>query len=937
MAKKRTYEAEIKVTDSFSKLLDKFTKQLDSVDKKIDKVNKNKIKVQAELDSSFKNAAKQIEKQIPNNKKIKVSASQDISRELDKANRDIFEMNRKLNANLDSSFKKMASNANKSVQSINSAVSKLNTSSLKMPTGNINSKLSNTLKSTGTMGKGSGLSNLLLGGNLATNLLGNKSQSQTGKALAKAQKDTEKSASKMSQTISKMFDKIKSIASKFKMPSIKMPKISMPKLPSLPKMSNPLSSFNDSVNSHKVTQTLMGDNYTPKGLPKLYKGDNKIVLSVQDNASKAVAFLQQKLHNLNKSAKPILLAVKDMATNIIGRISNKLHILRGKAYYATVAAKDKATSIITGIINKLHVIRGKAYYAIVAAKDKASNVINKVTNGLKYVIRHPFKATLAAVDKASQIIKKVLSSIKSITSKVAKVVVTAVDKASGIIKSIGGKIAGLAKAAGAIVIGGGALAISEGMNLEKQMVSMQHFMDKLNPGGDTDGYIKQLRDQANNTPFETGEIMGVGARALQVSNGDLDKSMKLVKMASDMAAANPGKSVEQAMEALADANLGESARLTEFGIKMSSDELQESGGLDGLINEGGALDKLYTGASESLSKTASGKWSTITGKMKSGMADMGKSILDAVNNAGLLDGVIGKIDAMFAGNNAQTFAQNIIDTFVRLKDALAPAIEPIKNMFSNMFGNVDVGSFVDGIINGISRLSQAAAPIIEAFCGIIQNLVPRIQPIVDNVITIFEKLSPAFTTVVEMITPVLDFFMSVFEKVSQFIIDNSETINSIIEKVGEIWDKVWGALSVVLDAAWKLIEPILSALLGLLDGALGLINGFLDGIGKVGNWIGDKWNSFTSWLGGDGGSTKSNAAGLERVPYDGYQTVLHQGEMVLTRNMADQYRQGGNTPNVTFGNITINSGGNPKYDAKEFIKEVVNELSGAMINTNPVY
>ena len=404
--------------------------------------------------------------------------------------------------------------------------------------------------------------------------------------------------------------------------------------------------------------------------------------------------------------------------------------------------------------------------------------------------------------------------------------------------------------------------------------------------------------------------------------------------------ANPGKTVEQAIEALADAGMGESARLVEFGVKMTSEELQNAGGLDALMGEGGKLNTLYSGASEKLGQTTSGKISTLTGKVKSGMADMGKYILDAFKDTGILDGLIAKVDEFFNTDKAKQYGQMIIDVITRLtgiKDAIMPALKPIQDMFTNMFSGFDLNAVIDGYINILGRLSNAAAPIIDAFCGIIEEMAPRMAPLIENVISMFESLSPAFVTVVNMITPVLDFFMSVFEKVSQFIIDNSDTINEIIGTVGEIWEKVWGALSTVLEVAWAILEPIFSALLDILGGVLDLINGFLDGIGKVGSWIGDKWNDFTSWLGGGDDDGNPHASGLNKVPYDGYKAVLHQGEMVLPRMEADRIRQGGNSATtVSFGNISINSNGNPAYDAKEFVKEVSIMLTNGLFNNNPV-
>ncbi|MCB6585331.1 hypothetical protein, partial [Streptococcus gordonii] len=54
--------------------------------------------------------------------------------------------------------------------------------------------------------------------------------------------------------------------------------------------------------------------------------------------------------------------------------------------------------------------------------------------------------------------------------------------------------------------------------------------------------------------------------------------MSLVKLAEDMAAASGGTaSVQDAIEALGDAKMGEMERLKSFGFKVSADEFEQKG------------------------------------------------------------------------------------------------------------------------------------------------------------------------------------------------------------------------------------------------------------------------------------------------------------------------------------------------------------------------
>ena len=114
---------------------------------------------------------------------------------------------------------------------------------------------------------------------------------------------------------------------------------------------------------------------------------------------------------------------------------------------------------------------------------------------------------------------------------------------------------------------------------------MEHFVGATNKGmsqdqvkATTDKYIAALRDNANTTPFETGEVIQAGSRAIAIANGNTKEAMSLVTLAEDMAAASGGtKSVSDAIEALADAKLGEMERLKEFGFKVSKEQFDSKG------------------------------------------------------------------------------------------------------------------------------------------------------------------------------------------------------------------------------------------------------------------------------------------------------------------------------------------------------------------------
>ena len=65
-------------------------------------------------------------------------------------------------------------------------------------------------------------------------------------------------------------------------------------------------------------------------------------------------------------------------------------------------------------------------------------------------------------------------------------------------------------------------------------------------------YLKSLRNNANATPFETGEVIAAGTRALQIAGGNTKEAMGMVKLAEDMAAEEKARIVYEHLIDIAD-------------------------------------------------------------------------------------------------------------------------------------------------------------------------------------------------------------------------------------------------------------------------------------------------------------------------------------------------------------------------------------------------
>ncbi|EGO87391.1 hypothetical protein CBCST_12232 [Clostridium botulinum C str. Stockholm] len=199
--------------------------------------------------------------------------------------------------------------------------------------------------------------------------------------------------------------------------------------------------------------------------------------------------------------------------------------------------------------------------------------------------------TIAARDMTRQKFRNILSTLGNLTGRPHRVVLNAIDKTKRVMSSIKNSIFNLKNLAAGIVFGATAKVtfdntVGAGAKLEQEKVSMKHFIGYQNKGKKgfdvnkaTQEYISQLRHNANVTPFTTNEVISAGRRAINIMQGDTKQGMELVKLAENMAALNPGKTVMDAMEALADLKQGEAERMKEFGFTFHAEDFVSAAGI----------------------------------------------------------------------------------------------------------------------------------------------------------------------------------------------------------------------------------------------------------------------------------------------------------------------------------------------------------------------
>lgn len=265
-----------------------------------------------------------------------------------------------------------------------------------------------------------------------------------------------------------------------------------------------------------------------------------------------------------------------------------------------------------------------------AALQKIDGAASKVEDRAKRLDRVTVSPTVRLIDRASKTISRVGGGLHALTSRTWNMTIRARDMASGVIGRIKNSLFSLQ---GMFAVALGALGASKlwdatagaAMIWETQAVSMEHWL-KGNKAlaREVTGWLERF---AAATPFEMEDLFPSMTRAIGISEGDVKMAERMVKLAADMAGLTPGKTVQDAMEALADAQMGEFERLKEFQMKMTQEEYKKLGGFVGFLEE---AERRFAGGAEKLSQTALGRLSTITDTVKTFFRQTGIGILEAM-------------------------------------------------------------------------------------------------------------------------------------------------------------------------------------------------------------------------------------------------------------------------------------------------------------------
>lgn len=666
-------------------------------------------------------------------------------------------------------------------------------------------------------------------------------------------------------------------------------------------------------------------------------------------------------------------AGREMAGERWGRVSSSLsngaNVVSLRVNAVTSAAESSIRSFARRVSNSrlgevamrvrfageraLYGLRGPASSAS-NSTGSASRAASAASSAMQFSLQRfaaPAEAT-GMVDRIRNAVSSVQSSLSSIAGRVFSFRVRAnTSEATAALSQLRSTIMTMGTVGGALAVAGVVKAIKGAADLESNAMSIEHFVKYANTKNVSEGkeapksdeeikaesgaYISKLRKYAVDTPFGDTEVISAGRRAVNVMGGDLKDAEELVKIAGDMAALNPGKTIMDAMEALADMKTGEMERMKEFGLKISAEQfkgLVGKGKNDDLTEEEQTkayrilmdhkMKTMFGGGAQKLSTTASGKFSTVTGTLESGLADIGTKFLPGIKTG--LDKIIGALET--SGPKIIAAFQPLADAFNAFVDSplftgdnalkvagIAAAVLAISALCAVV---IAVVTPIITVVGWITRLAALAGPLSRGIALV------RTAMLGLNLAFLANPVTWVILGIVALIAAGVALYVY-WDEVKQFFMDMWVGPSQVIDQFIAFLKEAFGVgFNFLLNNA-KIILQFFSDLWNNPETAFdNYLNNVKSNFGKVADWLTEKWqavcdffsnntpsaNIDVSWnpgagldtSGGDGGSER--AVGMEYIPYNGFQVSAHRGEAILTRTEADQWRAG----NSGGGGVVIN-------------------------------
>jgi phage-related protein len=411
----------------------------------------------------------------------------------------------------------------------------------------------------------------------------------------------------------------------------------------------------------------------------------------------------------------------------------------------------------------------------------------------------------------SQDVNKLQNTAKSIASNGFRIMGDAFNSSASVISTGGGVIAG---ALGLI----GKAGLDSSAKMEKMRIALETAM-----GGNiqaTEDAQKTIIDFAKKTPYQLDEVM----RAfVKLKNMGLDPSTKALTSYGDTASAM-GKSLNDMIEAVADAATGEFERLKEFGIKASSQGDRVKFTFKGVTTEVGKnaeeIEKYlinlgqtnFAGGMEKQSKSLLGIMSTLTDNISLKLGEL-------TNKIGLSD--------FFkqAASNLSSFIENIdvnslIDKITNLKKELDPLISFIANFIKQ-------SGLLQAVLAGLAGTLSVLA--IGGFGVLAINILAATWPLI-LLTGLFAGLYLAFQNQNSILAIVIDLFGNLSNLFQTYLKPELETLMVVWEMFIYNINTLWAYLQPLIAILYILATQALSSVFYAFDQLRKPVNDFIQAV-----------------------------------------------------------------------------------------------------------
>lgn len=661
-------------------------------------------------------------------------------------------------------------------------------------------------------------------------------------------------------------------------------------------------------------------------------------VKLKDGATKVLGSIKSSLKDVGKVVAKPLIAVKDGASKVLGKIGSTLKSL---AKGVTVAVSVAGGAVLGGALNegaKLQQSTGGVETLFKGDADKVKEYANQAYQTVG----------ISANDYMEQVTSfsaSLLSSLGGDTAKSADVANTAmVDMADNANKfgtdmgSIQNAYQGFAKQNYTMLdnlklgYGGTKEEMQRLLNDAQQLTGVKYNIDNLSDVYNAIHAIQENLGVAGTTADEASKTFSGAFAMMKASAKNLLGNLSV----------GDGEAVARSM-----GELVESASTFFFGNFIPMLQTLFS-------NLPEAIKTAVSTVTPKIKENVLPLISSIKETIFTGLGNIGidtgalQTVLDQLFNVNIGgDGFKGIFDGLKNGVvQAVNIVLQILPTLINYIQTLAPMI---LNIVSTILSGVgQIVPYVIPVIETITSIVTTAMPVIQQVITVVVNAIVAIMPtlssiftfvgdtiksvltmignhmglfqtivsvVVTVVSTVWQTLAPIISAVVDVILTVVDGLLTGIETVFNFLApyvseiwdsicgffdSASSTITTIVETIKSVFQGLFDAVSSIFGGIKDAVSTAIGAVTDTISGAIDLISGFVDKVGgaiqKAKDFVGSGVDKVKGALG--------FAYGKDRVPYDNYPAILHQGEKVLTRNQADQYERRMSTRGVQLKDVT---------------------------------